>query len=166
MSLLERMGTYLMWADKTMWRLVQDLTDEEFNRVLCETGSSLRKRYIHLARDTWEWYFDWINEDPKAEPNFEEMTRAELFESIREYNKRFIEMIKSQSVASRNFKMKKGMLTISFEEMLFHMVNHATYHRGQIAMGLRLLGKNTTMTDYVPYRIHVTEKSDIENSES
>jgi len=129
------------------------LTDEEFDRPLCGEGGSIRKRYIHLAEDTWEWYHDWVGKEPDVEPPFEAMTRKEIFDSISEYNSRFIEMIKHRDIEKVKLQHERKTVDISFEEILFHLVNHATYHRGQIAMGLRMLGKEVQMTDYVPFRI-------------
>jgi uncharacterized damage-inducible protein DinB len=40
--------------------------------------------------------------------------------------------------------------------MIFHLVNHYTYHRGQIVMGPRILVENVQMTDYVPYRLNTS----------
>ncbi|MFW9965657.1 MAG: DinB family protein [Candidatus Thorarchaeota archaeon] len=155
MNLLERMGQYLVWADKTVWEMVQGLTEEEFDRPLGEGGGSIRKRYIHLAQDTWEWYYDWIDKDPDDEPNFEGMERGTLFGFLTDYVHKFINMIENRLVNEITFDSKGKDITIVFEEILFHLVNHAAYHRGQIAMGLRLLGKEVQMTDYVPHRIAI-----------
>jgi uncharacterized damage-inducible protein DinB len=153
MNLLERMGQYLIWADKTVWGIVQGLSDEEFDRPLGEGGGSIRKRYIHLAGDTWEWFHDWVDKSPEDEPEFDEMSRNVLFEFLSDYVNRFLKMIDDRVVEKITFDSKGKDITISFDEILFHLVNHATYHRGQIVMGLRLLDKDVQMTDYVPYRI-------------
>ncbi len=39
----------------------------------------------------------------------------------------------------------------SFEEITRHVVNHGSYHRGQIAMMLRLLGHKPPATDWILY---------------
>jgi uncharacterized damage-inducible protein DinB len=155
MNLLQRMGQYLLWADKTIWELVQRLNKEEFDRPLGERGGSIRKRYIHLAHDTWEWYYDWIDKDPEDEPNFEGMEREVLFGFLTDYIHKFIDMIEDRPVNEITFDSTGKDITIGFEEIFFHLVNHAAYHRGQIAMGLRLLGKEVQMTDYVPHRIAI-----------
>ncbi|RYE36349.1 MAG: damage-inducible protein DinB, partial [Sphingobacteriales bacterium] len=38
------------------------------------------------------------------------------------------------------------------QDILFHIVNHSTYHRGQIAMDLRLNGLEPIATDYIFYK--------------
>jgi uncharacterized damage-inducible protein DinB len=153
MNLLERMAQYLLWADKTIWESVQRLSDDEFGKSLGKGGGSIKKRYIHLAQDTWEWYHDWVDKNPEEEPDFGSMTRDALFSFLADYVNRFFDMINEGTVDRFTFESKGKDVTIEFDEIIFHLINHASYHRGQIAMGLRLLGKEVQMTDYVPYRI-------------
>lgn len=37
-------------------------------------------------------------------------------------------------------------------DILFHVINHGTYHRAQIATRTRLLGMNPQITDYIFYK--------------
>src|SRR5690606_35566670 len=37
-------------------------------------------------------------------------------------------------------------------DMLFHAINHATYHRGQMAMDMRRSGLEPLSTDYIFYK--------------
>ncbi|MFW9844814.1 MAG: DinB family protein [Candidatus Thorarchaeota archaeon] len=157
MTLLENMSRYLFWADSTIWNIVQTLTDEEYRKDLYDNGGSIQRRYAHLAQDLWEWYFDWIGKDHGEEPDFMDMSREEVFDSIKNYSKMFTDMIEDRTVNYLDIDTEKSQLRITFDEILFHLVNHATYHRGQIVMGLRILGKDVVMTDYVPHRIDLAE---------
>jgi uncharacterized damage-inducible protein DinB len=38
------------------------------------------------------------------------------------------------------------------KDILFHVVNHTTYHRGQIALELRQAGVTPPVTDYIAYK--------------
>ena len=151
------MSKYLFWADSTIWNIVQNLTDEEYKRDLYGNGGSIQRRYTHLAEDLWEWFFDWVGQDNREEPDFMSMSREEVFKSINEYSKMFTDMIETRTVNHLDLDTGEVKLRISFDEILFHLVNHATYHRGQIVMGLRILGKDVVMTDYVPHRIQLAE---------
>jgi uncharacterized damage-inducible protein DinB len=152
------MCKYLFWADSTIWTIVQNLTDEEYNRDLYENGGSIRRRYAHLAGDLYEWYHDWMGQEVVEEPDFMNMSRNKVFTSIKEHSKLFTDMIEERTVNHIDIDTDKAKLRITFDEMLFHLVNHATYHRGQIVMGLRILGKDVVMTDYVPHRIQIAEQ--------
>ena len=158
MTLQNKMGKYLFWADSMIWDIVQNLTDEEYSRDLYENDGSIQRRYTHLAEDLWEWYHDWIGKEGMEEPDFMNMSRDEIFASIKEYSKLFTDMIDERKVNHIDIETREAKVRITYEEILFHLVNHATYHRGQIVMGLRILGKDVVMTDYVPHRIQLDEK--------
>ena len=59
MTLIQKLASYLTWANNTMWGIVETLTDDEFTRRLAAEAGSILRRYIHLAQDTWEWFHDW-----------------------------------------------------------------------------------------------------------
>lgn len=40
----------------------------------------------------------------------------------------------------------------SIEDVLFHIINHSTYHRGQIAMRFRESDLNPLISDYIVYK--------------
>ncbi|MFW9960488.1 MAG: DinB family protein [Candidatus Thorarchaeota archaeon] len=151
MSLLKSIINYTIWANNTIWRITEKLTKEEFSRDFDKTGGSIRRRYIHLAEDTCEWYHDWHSENPKK-PDFLGMTRNDLYKFMMDYIMKWRNLIDEQTVNSFKDERNGKVVTITLDEMIFHLANHHTYHRGQIVMGLRLLGKNVEMTDYVPYR--------------
>lgn len=41
------------------------------------------------------------------------------------------------------------------KELLFQIINHSTYHRGQIATGFRQSGIDPLLTDYIYYKMVV-----------
>jgi uncharacterized damage-inducible protein DinB len=141
----------MVWANDVIWEIVKELNDEEYNHVFYNTGGSIRLRYIHLAEDTWEWFHDWHGEIAE-EPDFQKMSRNELYVFISEYMKKWIDMIDNRTVEEYEDERAGKILKLQFDEMFFHLVNHHTYHRGQIVMCLRMLGKEVPMTDYVPFR--------------
>jgi uncharacterized damage-inducible protein DinB len=142
----------MRWADGTIWDIVRDLSEEEFTQSFGKHGGSIHRRYVHLAQDLWEWHHDWRDENPD-QPPFDQMTRNELFESISDYTNRIEQLIDNTQYATFAFNARNKRIEMIIDEFIFHIANHATYHRGQIVMCLRMLGKDTPMTDYVPFRI-------------
>lgn len=57
----------------------------------------------------------------------------------------FEEMIFYKNSAGRKYES-------TIREIITHVVNHSTYHRGQMALVLREMGVNPPMTDYIHYR--------------
>ena len=140
-----------MWANSSIWKIVENLTDEEYERILADRAGSIQNRYVHLAEDTWEWFHDWHDESPR-EPDFMIMNRNELYLFIEDYVRKWQTLVERKTVDEFMDERAGKKVSIKFDEIIFHLANHFTYHRGQIAMGLRILGKDVPMTDYVPYR--------------
>jgi uncharacterized damage-inducible protein DinB len=151
MTLVESLAGYLTWANTSVWEIVKTLSDDEFERPPLDGAGSVRKRYAHLAEDTWEWFHDWQGEESE-EPDFQAMSRDELCQFIEMYLRKWQSLIHDRTVDEFKDERAGKTVLINFEEMFFHLVNHFTYHRGQIVMGLRMIGKEVPMTDYVPYR--------------
>jgi len=154
MTFLTKLADYLIWANDEIWEIVETLSDNEFSWNPPKTDHSIQSKYIHLAQDTWEWYHDWHGESPE-EPDFQSMTRTELYEFIKSYTVKWVSMINERTINEFDDERAGKVLTLKFDEMFFHMVNHFTYHRGQIVMSLKLLGKEVPMTDYVPHRFSI-----------
>jgi len=58
-----------------------------------------------------------------------------------------------QPVVYRNLKGEEYRQRLGV--LLQHLVNHSTYHRGQVATLLRQVGAVLPVTDYVVYRIEL-----------
>ncbi|MFW9807212.1 MAG: DinB family protein [Candidatus Thorarchaeota archaeon] len=155
MTLVKEMVEYLMWANSTIWRVVESLKDDEYERRLADGAGSIRSRYVHLAEDTWEWFNDWHGKSP-TEPDFGMMKGDELYQFIEDYLRKWQTLVEKRTINEFVDERAGKRVSIKFDEIIFHLVNHFTYHRGQIAMGLRILGKEVPMTDYVPYRFAPT----------
>jgi uncharacterized damage-inducible protein DinB len=150
MPLLQRMSEYTLWADAKVWEIVKGLTDDEFGRTLTENSGSIRNRYLHMAIGHSQWYNRWVgfnNEEIRPET----LTRDAMFEYINRFNRLIANLIDDEAHNERSTSKSQSFGTLELEEMIFNILNHATYHRGQIVLLLRFLGKEVKPTDYIPY---------------
>jgi uncharacterized damage-inducible protein DinB len=152
MSLLKRMGDYTLWADTKIWKIVKELTDEEFCCTFNDNSGSIRDRYLHMALGHSYWYTRWIDSEHE-EIEIEKMSREDLFEHINRFNQLIMDLIHSNNFDATTVSIGSGDTMLCQDEMIFNIINHATYHRGQIVVLLRMLGKDVKATDYVPYLI-------------
>ncbi|MCF8317339.1 MAG: hypothetical protein K9I02_01220 [Haliscomenobacter sp.] len=52
-----------------------------------------------------------------------------------------------------NYSNSKGQLfSNSIQDMLFHIINHSTYHRGQVATEFKRQGLEPLVTDYIFFK--------------
>ena len=152
MLLLQRMGDYTLWADMKIWKIVKELTEEEFCCTFNEYSGSIRDRYLHMALGHSHWYQRWVGlEHEKVD--LDKLSRKDLFEHINRFNELIMDLIHKNNFDATTVSIGSGDAMIRQDEMIFNIINHATYHRGRIVTLLRMLGKDVEATDYVPYLI-------------
>lgn len=154
MSLLKRIGQYMLWADSSIWKIVQSLTDEEFHQSFSNLGGSIYEKILHMAEGHSGWYHSWKGVGPDAMV-LRDFSREELIEFLIKYNQKILNL-QTETQDTKELDSSRGTLFLSTDEMVFNIINHATYHRGQIVLMLRLLGKEVHPTDYLPFLIETT----------
>ncbi len=65
-----------------------------------------------------------------------------------------LEIIQLKELSEKiNYSNSKGQkFTNSVAEILFHIINHSTYHRGQLISLLKIEGVEPLITDYIFYK--------------
>ena len=80
-----------------------------------------------------------------------------VVENILKYNKQWIDWVTNASIAELDsildFKTMKGdAFSQPIRDILLHLSNHGTYHRGQLVTMLRQVGvEKIPQTDYILY---------------
>lgn len=138
---------YHYWARDRMLEALDALTPEQYTKDLKSSFTSIRDTVVHTYGAEWNWYSRWIGDSPTALPD------ASAFPDVpsirvawREQEQKIRSLV--DSLASTNeldralrYRTFAGEEMESlFSHMLQHVVNHATYHRGQVTTMLRQLG--------------------------
>ncbi|MGY5879773.1 MAG: DinB family protein [Candidatus Thorarchaeota archaeon] len=148
------MGQYMLWADERIWEIAKTLTDKEFSQEQNPGTGTIRDRYIHMAQGHCGWYYRWINKD-SDKVEIESLERDDLFSFLNRCNGLIMDLIQGNGFDAAKIPFQNSDILLTMEEMVFNIINHATYHRGQIVLLLRQLGKSVNATDYVPYLIEI-----------
>jgi len=152
---------YNHWANRRLLSAAKSLSPADFTRDLRCSHSSVRGTFVHLIGWHWVWLRLWIGEPTKqivarcdavwAPEKFPDIGSLEIaHDSVEQEQKSFIESLTDQRVTTRvpfeNFQGSQWELSLG--EMMQHVVNHSTYHRGQVVTLLRQLGQSPPGTDY------------------
>lgn len=149
--------SYNRWANGRIMDAVAPLDREERLRDLGNSFPSIQETVVHIVGAEWIWLRRWQGESPRRMPE--------------EWNVREYDAMRStwDGVAAEQAEFLGGLdegdlqrvLTYRntagapFEaplwQLLFHVVNHSTYHRGQVTTMLRQLGRTPATTDLVAY---------------
>ena len=145
---LEDMRTlvdYHYWARDRALDAAAALEPEQFTRDLGNSFRSIRDTLAHLYAAEWAWCSRWNGQSPTAFPpaTFPDVPALRSRWSQLESDVRAVlERMGTQGLdAVIEYKMLNGDPRASvFWQMVQHVVNHASYHRGQVTTMMRQLG--------------------------
>lgn len=134
------------WARDRMLDAIEPLTPEQWTQDLGNSFRSVRDTVAHIYSAEWVWYERWRGNAPAALlsadqfPDVAAIRRAwtEHEQSVRA----LVDQLGDDGVARViPYTLFSGVASASpFWQMLQHVVNHASYHRGQVTTMLRQLG--------------------------
>lgn len=150
---IRRLLAYDLWASAQLLEIVAILSDDDFGREVCGELGSVRQQGVHLV-SVADRYRARIVSDPVPNVDFHSFTSGrQLLNYSREVAARMKTMIESlpdERLAEEiRHETKRGVFVMTVEQTLMHVVNHGTYHRGQIACLLKMLGVEPVDTDIV-----------------
>jgi uncharacterized damage-inducible protein DinB len=137
---------YHYWARDRVLEAADRLTPEQFNRDLGNSFRSVRDTLAHTYAAEWAWHSRWNGHSPTALlssdlfPDVAELRR--LWTELETKMRAFLDGLGEEGITRVfEYKLFSGQPGKSvFWHMLQHVVNHATYHRGQVTTMLRQLG--------------------------
>jgi uncharacterized damage-inducible protein DinB len=134
------------WARDRMLDAIDQLTPEQFTRDLGSSFRSVRDTVAHTYAAEWVWYMRWQGQAPTAllpADQFPDAATIRRTWTEHEQNVRaFVEGLGEAGIERViPYTLFSGVASASpFWQMLQHVVNHASYHRGQVTTMLRQLG--------------------------
>lgn len=159
---------YNAWANRRSLGAAEKLTPEQFVRPLGSSFSSLRDTLAHICGAEWIWLERFQGRSPAALPN---VAQFQDVASLREHwlaqEQRLLAFVKAvtQSDLDREMEyktLKFGVYNNPLWQSMQHLVNHGTYHRGQVTTMLRQLGAEPVLTDLMHfYRERATAAAEV-----
>jgi uncharacterized damage-inducible protein DinB len=148
-----RLYAYNRWANARAFESASALTSEELRREVGGSFATVLGTFTHLVGAEWVWLERWRGRSPRGLPTgfstLEEL-RASLTEVEAGQNEVLAAVTPARLAERLSYVNFAGQTwTYSLADMLLHLPNHGTYHRGQIATLLRQLGKKPLSTDYL-----------------
>jgi len=145
------------WARDRVMLAVETLTPEQYARPMGNSFSSIRDTLNHIYLAEWIWYSRWNGVSPSAFPEVDVQDPGSLRErwsdmegKVRAYLDKAGDAGLRRVIEYRLMSGKEGASPLW--QMVAHVVNHATYHRGQVTTMLRQLGATPAQsTDMITY---------------
>lgn len=146
------------WADQRVITWLYQITNEQWNQVTKSSFASIRDTALHIVSAKKIWLEFWANTpNPVYLSSTFTGTREQLLDIWAKASTEltsFIETYSKEDYGNEINVMKPNgeIITMEFRKTLPHMVNHSTYHRGQLVTLLRQSGfidlSNTDLFTY------------------
>jgi uncharacterized damage-inducible protein DinB len=154
---IHQLYDYNAWANRRSLAAAEKLKPEEFTKPLGSSFSSVRDTLAHVYGAEWIWLERFKGRSPDALPNVTEFQDlASLRERWFEHEQRLLGFARgvTQSDLDREMEyktLKFGVYRNPLWQSMQHLVNHGTYHRGQVTTMLRQLGAEPILTDLMHF---------------
>ena len=145
---------YNSWANRRTLDACAPLSEEQFTRDLRSSFRSVRDTLVHISWAEWLWLERWHGRSPDKFSATEFPTRESVRRRWSEVEHNLLDYVASltQEDLDRviSHKTTAGVQQAApLRQMLQHVANHGTYHRGQVASMLRQLDAKPVATDLI-----------------
>ena len=148
---------YNRWAHERCLDATADLSGDQYSERLVGSFSSLRGTLEHLLATEVVWLSRWEGHSLGDAPDYggckDVTSLRSLWDSFWHRQRSFLEALTEEDLLQLvAIRTRSGIETVQpLGDTLVHVVNHSTYHRGQIATQIRQLGATPPSTDYFLY---------------
>ena len=148
---------YNKWANARVLDAVSKLNSEQFTRDLENSFRSVRETLVHTLSAEWIWLERWKGISPKSMLAATELTDVQAIESrwgiVESERAEFIRSLTPERLQTVISYVNTRGQTFAYPlwQMMVHVVNHSTYHRGQITTLIRQVGGKPVATDLLVF---------------
>jgi uncharacterized damage-inducible protein DinB len=143
---LQTLLDYHYWARDRLFGAVDPLTPEQYTKDLGSSFKSIRETVTHTYAAESAWYQRWQGSSPTALIPADQFADAAALKRAwvdhERHMRAFVDGLSDADVDRViEYKLMSGAAGASpIGQMVQHVVNHASYHRGQVTTMLRQLG--------------------------
>jgi uncharacterized damage-inducible protein DinB len=156
-SIIQELYQYNRWANDRVFEAVGSLTQAEFTRNLAGSYPSVRDTLTHIVWAEWIWLQRWKGTSPQVvfEPgDFSDVgaLRAQWLD-VEIERRAFIGTVTTEDLLGLVQYVNRQGQTWRYPlwRQMYHVVNHSTYHRGQLTTMLRQLAAPPIPTDFLVF---------------
>ena len=146
------------WANHRILNIIETLSHEQFSKDLSSSHGGIHGTLFHQMGAEEIWLKRWKGVSPAI---FSKAEDYQTFENLKQHWDMvehemlgFCHMLKSDDDIRKVISyedLKGNEYSQPLFQLMQHLVNHSTYHRGQIVTMLRQLGVKPVATDFVAF---------------
>ena len=154
---LTQLYDYNYWANHRILEAAEVLTEDQLFRSHGHGWDSIHHTLVHMINAEWIWLERWQGNSPESLPPFEDfpdlaairMRWLEVEVDLRTFVSQQTPESLFREVAYTNTRGQA--LRVPLWQLLVHLANHGTHHRGELAAMLTVLGIPHQENDWYYY---------------
>ena len=155
--LIHELYRYNQWANDRVFEAVAALSPQDFTEDLGNSYPSVRDTLTHIVSAEWIWLQRWKGASPR------QMFDPEEFSELKPLRARWAEVSADQRAflgAVTRERLRAVLPYVNLKgqtwryplwRQMYHVVNHSSYHRGQLTTMLRQLRAVPISTDFLVF---------------
>jgi uncharacterized damage-inducible protein DinB len=143
---LQHMFEYMRWADAQMQAAARTVNDEGYYKEQGISIGSIHKLLVHCMAVQWLWLSRWRGESPTRLENHEDWPTRDALSArwplVHSAITDFLGTTSPKQLAREvQYRNTRGELSaVPLGDLMLHMIDHATYHRGQLNTMIKRAG--------------------------
>lgn len=152
------LADYHIWANNIVCEWLDKISEEQWKQNIVSSFNSIYETVLHVAAAEKLWnerlkkYTDLVNMTGTFKGSNDELLKIwkEQSENLKKFIQDFPESSLNEKLAFKNIK---GIaFNLPYWQLFAHVINHSTYHRGQLVTMLRQAGyTNISSIDLTTY---------------
>ncbi len=159
---LETLYDYNFWANHRYFSVAEALTVEQFHRMQGHSWGNVQAMFVHMLSSEWVWLQRWHGASPKGHLDQADFpTLASVKEPWSEQEAELRAYLGSQTegglqsvITYTNFRAET--FHVPLWQMLMHLANHETHHRGELAAMFALMDVPHPEEEVIQYFLNLT----------
>jgi uncharacterized damage-inducible protein DinB len=149
---------YNEWANARVVEVIAGLPADRLTAPIESSFPSILGTFAHIVAAEWVWLRRWLGENPAAFPDW---LAAPSFGPLREKlaeveaeRAAFLDALGDHDLERPlDYRTLAGTPFCNrLADLLVHVVNHSSYHRGQLTTMFRQVGASPVATDFVVFK--------------
>jgi uncharacterized damage-inducible protein DinB len=159
---IKQVYDYNYWADKRYFAVAEGLTEEQLHQMQGHSWGDVHAMFVHMMSSEWVWLQRWNGTSPKSHLNKNDFPTLEsVREKWAEIEASMRSFIEAQSEESLQAKITYSnfsgeTFSVPLYQMLMHVANHETHHRGELAAMYALMNVPHPEEEVIQYFLNLS----------
>jgi len=159
---LQHLYDYTYWANHRYLAVAEGLTGEQLHHIHGHSWGDVHAMFVHMLSSEWVWLQRWNGASPKSHLNKDAFPTlasvkerwAEVEAEMRAFTEAHTEESLQSVIKYHNFSGET--FRVPLWQMLMHVANHETHHRGELAAMFALMNVPHPEEEVIQYFLNLS----------